>query len=464
MTLRNSAIDLSKRKHPILIGKPLPTTSRTAEREIEITEKFGLGRLLFEPPDLEKIQQRLFECLSTNRISDISARELRYAPQCIWFGEHSIAGEPVLLGRLLQQIENVAKRTIVRTLASVYFRYLGRNKANLSMVGNFLSRMVGEEFGKLNQLQTEFDVFNPKLGPENVARHCLAKNVFPQFFLRSFGISGEPLSSGIGAAVFRSGMSLIATKIGVESNSHYLQLAVSWFDEPDSNLGYPDGNVELANTLLLPFRKEEPNKNKKNWILDAVIERIGDPRTNENRWVRMSEAAEILRRWLTRLALEQFLEIVDQIALQQHWEYRRAFWTALYSKGAISQAWVAFGPWGAEQARAHYGKNINFGLLKPTGKQVEPGHAVLIMRIGDYVAIDWSHNGRCVIWPAKHRLAPGLYKEKYASDAIAPYSAPEKGIEVSHNGSATYAWQRKIADFIRRRTGFKLHDREFRVD
>ena len=351
----------------------------------------------------------------------------------------------------------------MRMLVAVFFRHFRANQAGIEPVGVALSRMVDESIGSIYRLQSEFSVFDSREGPARVARYCFQSNTAPQRLLLGHGLAGEALTSGFGVAVYRSGMAYIAGGLARNASRSLVERALEWTEEPVP-AEYRSGTATFANTLLLPFAGgTEPPDDLKNHILDLLLDRIGDPRTRSDRWQNMAEAAEIARRWLTGVALRQFLDVVDQVANPEHWNYRRAFWTALYEKGAISQAWVAFGSEGTKRARRDFGENLEFGGIMAAGKPVERGHAVLVMRLGDYVAIDWSQNGRCIVWPIDDLDAPRLYEETYRSGDIAPRIAPRGGGEWRHVGSPKYVWQRRVAEFIRRNIGFVLHERDYRV-
>ena len=374
-----------------------------------------------------------------------------------------MAERPRLLERLIHRLETAGRRSIVRMLAAVFFRHFRANRAGIEPVGAALSRMVDESIGTIHRLQTDFSVFDSREGPARIARYCLRSNTLPQRLLRGHGLAGDALTSGFGVAVYRSGMAYIAGGLARKASRSLVERALEWTEEP-TPAEYRFGAATFANTLLLPFAGgNEPPDDLKNHILDLLLDRIGDPRTRSDRWQNMAEAAEIACRWLTAVALRQFLDVVDQVAYPEHWNYRRAFWTALYENGAISQAWVAFGPLGAMRARRDFGENLKFGRIASAGKPVEPGHAVLVMRLGDYVAIDWSQNGRCIFWPADHPDAPRLYEESYRSGELAPTIAPLGGMEQSHHQSQSYGWQRRVAEFIRRNVGFALHASDYRV-
>lgn len=446
-----------------MVPGSLPATARTVEREMDIAQRFGVSANLRVPPDLKEIQRRLIMRLEADEPEPVGRRDLRYAPLCIWDGELPLAERPRLLERLIRTLETAGRRSIVRMLAAVFFRHFHANRAGIELVGAALSRMVDESIGSIYRLQSDFSVFDSRDGPARVARYCIQSNTAPQRLLRGHGLAGEALTLGFGVAVYRCGMEYIAGELARNASRSLVQRAFEWTEEP-APAGYWSGAATFANTLLLPFAGgTEPPDDLKNHILDLLLDRIGDPRTRSDRWQNMAEAAEIARRWLTGVALRQFLDIVDQVAYLKHWNYRRAFWTALYEKGAISQAWVAFGPRGAMRARRDFGKNLEFGKITAAGKPVEPGHAVLVMRLGDYVAIDWSQNGRCIFWPDDHSDAPRLYEETYRSRDISPTIAPRGGEQWVHGGSQSYVWQRRVAEFIRRNIGFVLHERDYRV-
>ena len=463
MTLRDAARRFAKQRQPIVVPGSLPAIGRTVEREMDVAQRFGVSAQLRAPPDLTEIQRRLIKQLEGDGSEPIDRRDLRYAPLCIWDGKLPIAERPRLLERLIRTLETTGRRAIVRMLAAVFFRHFRAHLAGIELVGAALSRLVDENIGSNYRLQSDFSVFDSREGPARVARYCILSNTAPQRLLRGYGLAGEALTSGFGVAVYRCGMAYIAGELTRKVSRSLVERALEWTEEP-APAEYRFGAATFANTLLLPFAGgSEPPDDLKNYIVDLLLDRIGDPRTRSDRWQNMAEAAEIARRWLTGVALRQYLDVVDQVAHLKHWNYRRAFWTAYYEKGAISQAWVAFGPLGAMRARRDFGENLKFGTIATAGKPVEPGHAVLVMRLGDYVAVDWSQNGRCIIWPEDHPDAPRLYEETYRSGDIAPTIAPRGGGEWRHIHSHKYKWQRRVAEFIRRNIGFGLHESDYRV-
>jgi hypothetical protein len=185
---------------------------------------------------------------------------------------------------------------------------------------------------------------------------------------------------------------------------------------------------------------------------------MGDPRTNASGWIGCDGAALVVRKWLTELALRQFFDIVDKVAPAELWGHRRAFWGALEKKGYIDDAWVVFEGHGASAARSAFGREISFGTFSSGG--VQPGHSVLLLRIGTLVVIEWSHNGKCRIWDENSgERPPALFQSAYRAvdlrKEVSQAGPTGQGIFV-HHGSSNYHWQAQIAAFLKERRNIRL--------
>ncbi|NLH82867.1 MAG: hypothetical protein GX458_18785, partial [Phyllobacteriaceae bacterium] len=181
----------------------------------------------------------------------------------------------------------------------------------------------------------------------------------------------------------------------------------------------------------------------------------------EHRWTACPISRQIARRWLTELTLRQFLDVVDRVAAENQWKYRRAFWNALWEKDAVDAAWVIFESHGAHEARRMFGEEIEFGRFDGP---VQPGHAVLLMKIGRLTVAEWSHASPCTVWDAaRDEHGPPLYRALYPPETLKkPHLAATSEDDLAgrgvfyHRGSASYAWQERIADFLRRHARVNL--------
>jgi hypothetical protein len=186
----------------------------------------------------------------------------------------------------------------------------------------------------------------------------------------------------------------------------------------------------------------------------------------------MDDIAQILRRWLIEQSLRQFLDVVDRIAPDHMWKYRRAFWQAYHQADLLQNAWVVFGDDGAVEAMRAFGPTVQFGKFKPGGsKKILSGHAVLLLDFGPCVVADWSHNGRCNIWKKADKTRPAeLNAPVYTSDEImrkVPKDDSEANLNkhdiFSHHGSENYFWQNRVADRLHELIGVRVPQSDYQV-
>jgi hypothetical protein len=223
----------------------------------------------------------------------------------------------------------------------------------------------------------------------------------------------------------------------------------------------------VADALMLPFGGTSPDEGVTDRFLTILLRLFGDPRLHPEKWIRMRDAAAIVRRWLTKQSLRQFLEVVDETAVARMWRHRRAFWGAVDERGLISDAWVVFGPLGANAARRAFGKEVTFATFD--GGPIDKGHAVLLLRIGRGVVAEWSHNGRCIIWnDAEARGAPTLHAGTYHAATLRSPNGESSSLAdpifaITHSGAENYAWQAKVAGKIHQMTGVRISQSQYQV-
>ena len=208
-----------------------------------------------------------------------------------------------------------------------------------------------------------------------------------------------------------------------------------------------------------PFGDTMPGKELRDRFLSFALKLLGDPRVNALRWQGCLKARDIACRWLTEQSLRQFFEVVGHVARPEHWNYRHAFWNALYEKNYIYDAWVVFDRYGAAEARRMFQGKISFATFNET---VQQGHAVLLLRIGSLIIAEWSHTGSCRIWDtSKGESGPQLYKNRYRKAELQAQVNPE-GV-FGHYNPTGYFWQRKIADYLRSSCNIVLYKTDYQV-
>ncbi len=225
--------------------------------------------------------------------------------------------------------------------------------------------------------------------------------------------------------------------------------AFAWL-ERDGRLRFDGLRAAVATAFLEPFVEKTPRPEIKEPIQAFLCRVIGDPRIQRQRWSGVrDEIRHVLFRWLVGASLEDFFRLLDQTALDRHWRYRKAFWTAYLEREAIEDAWVVLGPEAARIARRGFDAGAA-KLLK--GYNVEANHSVLLMRIGGLTVAEWSHNGSCRIWRRGNKSAPKLYEAEYTRSELT------NGCDFrqTHHGAERGTWQDFIAAFIEEETRLRV--------
>lgn len=413
-----------------------------------------------ELPPMESVEElatRLRTALVAGRLDQVSDRDWTRAAFALWHGEAPLAAEPRFLDPYLSRLDQRRRRREVSSLISAYLRAFVADLPSIRQVAAVLARLVLIWDWPWAGRQREHRLFDPERGPAALAQACLSDDE-PARILAELGL--EHLHG--------QGLVLMAQLVAVAN----VEKALASGREPDARLDRllrwavdaggvaPKLRGPLADALLRPWLSWPVPDQLKDRIQKFLLQHYGDPRTKPHHWAAASdEARQVFRKWLARVALAQFLEVIDRLALDRQWKYRRAFWTAYFDRDWVWDARVAFGPGGADLARQLFGPDAPFATLVRGGrKPIDRNHAVLLLRLGDLVIADWSHNGRCAIWREGDREAPSLLRPRYNSDDIDWSSADQSWV---HAGAANYAWQNNVRRFIAEKTGHALHQREF---
>jgi hypothetical protein len=238
-----------------------------------------------------------------------------------------------------------------------------------------------------------------------------------------------------------------------------MERTIAWYEKALAEGGmsaFQAHRAAVATVLLLPWQERAPEDALRERITEFLLKHFKDPRIHPENWLKVpEEATAVLRRWLTRMALEQFLEVVDQVAERGYWMFRRPFWTSYDKRNVIDDAWVVFGPKAQLWARSLLGDLPGYGKID---RPRLPDHCILLLRIGGLTIAEVSHCGKCRIWKDGNGNAPRLHSGSYRLREI------EQGpdLEQVHMGSYGYTWQHSVAAFIQVNTGIAFDSNEWR--
>ena len=222
--------------------------------------------------------------------------------------------------------------------------------------------------------------------------------------------------------------------------------------------------VEIAEALLGPYTgTARPTKEVSAVLRPFFLNHFGDPRLRASGWAGVPEPQrQVLMRLLVELALQDFFRLLDNTAQDDHWMYRKKFWTAYLDKGVIDHAWIVLGPEARAMARQNLKSQEVLSSGSLTGAGVQSNHSVLLMKIGSITVAEWSHNGRCRFWLESNRKAPSLYRPSYEGRELNNLAAPD--CEVTHAGSPYATWQRKAVNWLEERTRVRLQRYQYMPD
>ena len=396
-------------------------------------------------------------------------RDLNRSPWCIWDGRRPIAEDKVVLSKLLSYIESSKRERLFKRLASVYLVSFPHNRNGLSSVAEVLMRISKRFDGPWSKAAAELELFDATEGPRRVARAALEAKKPASQILESYGITISTSETKFIEAAFLVGLDFIKNSASRNPDEH-LQNLKAWGLKPSGDVLFDEHRGSFVDALVLPFSDPMPSKQVRDSYLSFLVSKFGDPRLRSGRWTAMPSSAAIVRRWLTDQSLRQFLDVLDDSALQHQWKFRRAFWEAVYRRGLIAEAWVVFDKVSANRAKLIFKGETPFARWEGGGsKQIQNGQACLLLRIGSGIVAEWSHNGRCYIWhDINDPSAPTMHKETYQTDEmlVREYDSPHKEFRrtvVVHQHAKLYSWQTKISDALVEMTGFRIHKRDFEV-
>jgi hypothetical protein len=419
----------------------------------------GLSPVKIPPRELLEIKKRLLTAAQDGALDQVRNKDWRYAPWVFWLNDDAVAANENIVEAYFARAQGRRSSGWIKSLVFSYFMHFPVSSPTLPIVaGRLREVLAAQKWPSLyawNQRQTQLKLFEPDKAPKHLAGRLLECDSTHQ----------ELVALGLDASItqtannrFMAGSYTAALPFArlILSDGHtapekMLSRLIEWsepIDRSSPGLRYPALRGALADSLLLPWSARQPSETIKDTIKKFLLARIGDPRLQPIAWEQANpRATEIFRRWLAGDTLRQFFDLLSRTA-DPIWAYRKKFWTAYYNHGAIGDAWFALGPnahFQGSQIRARQ-SDLRFAVLSGAG--VQQNQSVLIMRLGDFIIAEWSHNGKCRIWRDSDNRAPCLYEKQYNSTDL------RSGCEYEqvHHWSESGTWQRQINDYLRRET------------
>lgn len=393
-------------------------------------------------------------------LDGVSAREMRWLPYAIFHPEANrevwLARDSAFMGAALGRVREHARgvRSLLRNVLRLWPKELP--------IAAQIQRVLKEELKaatspRLREWQRRVEKYGllSVEGPRNFANLLSAEPGRRTQVLEDAGLAGDLAYSAFLAEVDE----LLADRL----KAHLL---AQRYEELDSSLELlaPSGRLTfqnqapiVADALLLPFVQAEPPSKVQGTIQAFLLTHLKDPRLIQSGWARVTPAAkDVMLRWMVTASLEDFFALIARRAQEGHWRYRKAFWSAYLKRKYIADAWVILGENAELEARQRWREAVPaHGQLRGG----DPDHCVLILRIGNVVVTEWSHNGTCRLWLQDADACPRFHAGKYSRDEL----RLNPGYQQRHHGNMQYTWQQNLASVIRNTTGIGITQAEYRV-
>lgn len=438
-------------------------------------EKLGAGKAVpAKPKDsiLDQVRKNLIAAMQSGDLGTAGHRDLREAPWLLWEAKEPLASLP----GLLDLVAGVAGRSgsTRRKLIQAWLLGFEARTPRIDDGGRIIRRLLSASddprLDRWRRPDRALDLFDARRGPSRIAAEILSSDRPIETTVQEVGLA-EPLQAvgGYARAIQAEVLNQFgaATKFGA---GEVFARCVG-FLAPGARLRFDDGPArgEIARGLLAPWLLESkhPVDALRGDVQSFLLHHLGDPRIRPQHWkFAGDDAVALMRRWLARASLKAFFALIDDHALDAHWRYRGAFWSACLNKGAIEDTWLALGSRVYGSARAVKDLNGSYGRLE--GGRVAGDQSVLLLKIGKYVFCEWSHNGKLRVWPSDWKAAPRLERSSYSREDLTTQGLPfppsprlgsrgaPDGHGLSHIGSERSYWQGSAAEFLARHAGVQL--------
>jgi hypothetical protein len=403
--------------------------------------------------------------------------DLRASVWLLWTERQPLSELPGLMHAILTQAYK--SNATARALIEAWLRAFSRNDPSVARTGLSIRQLLIARPTPRLELWRNADrsagLFDAREGPIKLASQLISGSEPIDEVLSASGFD-DPLraSGGYMRAVQQEILAKTVSLLTRPGASQSLKRVLA-FLAPTGTLRFaePKSRGEMARGLLRPWLAGEsaPEELIRFQIQDFLLEHLGDPRLQAQRWQEAGEQATgLMRRWLTRASLKAFFSLISEHALDAHWVYRKAFWSACLEKDPTVEAWLALGSRIRDSARAV--EDLKGGYARLDGASGD--QAVLLLRVKNTIFCEWSHNGKLRAWPSDWSNAPRLERRSYTRAELTREGLPfppnarfrstgsADGMGLSHIGSDRNRWQGSAAELLARRTQIVLSPSDWR--
>ncbi len=352
--------------------------------------------------------ERILASFQDGSIRALGNRDIRYVAAGI--GSHSAVGE-TQVRKILEEIERRKSyrlvRAIFKSLLASYRTVPVRHQLRVFLIRHFGSLPYNvQQFAKESGIlegDERLTAFSRQLSQsKDILNFCVSK-----------GISSQILASGYGTELKLASIRAALADPVLDA----IKELFSW-TFADIN-GTPISDYYEA--ILAPFGKVVPPAEVQKVLMSTLVKKFRDPRIEE--WPRLEGKSSedrraaclgTIKRWLSIEYLDLFIKIIEATAVDRQFNPRKRFWLRYFERGVVSDLTLVLASDANAVARRTRGQSAESEYMKWASLNALPDQSVLLMRLGDLVIAEWSHNGAMRFWKADSRSAPQFHLKDYS--------------------------------------------------
>lgn len=306
--------------------------------------------------------------------------------------------------------------SFLSAMASVYISSFEPNAAHTRMLATALQsarKRLGGRWSKLETLLPNW--LDPAEAPKSIA-NLMVRARDPWTELKSIGLT-SPHAPGLMDHAHLSYVDFVRPHL---RNMDDLQVLIGWL-RPEGQQPRMSGAAEAICAILGHWLSVDPPQDDQRYIVESLVSLYGDPRVSASgAWSGVPEEHRaVILRWLTGENIRFFLDVVSAVEESHMWAPRRKFWLSLHKEGRIDGAWVAFSREAEIYALRQAAKRSGQTMLRFGKQTASRGNtSLLVLKIGNKIVVEGSHNYKVHVFPASAKAAPTLYQSEYDCEKI----------------------------------------------
>jgi len=373
------------------------------------------------PPekDRERLVQEMLRRLTDNKWDDTPLALVTSAARALFdLKRRERHNLEELRNFYYKEIEVSTRRSFLDAMLSVYLQTYEPRAPHTRSLAKALDSAWGHIGTRWQQLRKNLpELLEPDRAPDSIAKKMRGMDDCWRE-LQALGLR-TPHAPGL---MDHAHLAFVQLMCPILKNRAALDQLFSWL-KPEGHQARMSGAAEAITAVLEPWLKQDPFQQEMSFITEKLQGLYGDPRVGGGgAWAGVPPAhLSVLMRWLTGENIRFFLDVVSAVEENHMWEPRRKFWLSLHEQKRIDAAWVAFSETGARHAtkllNSRKSRNIpSFGRQTAGGNRIDT--SLLILKIGNKIVVEGSHNYKVHIFREIDLRAPKLYRPTYDCEKI----------------------------------------------